>query len=134
MVFASLIIVKFAIFSHCDSLFFSADLSFCKLISKIPLYIQNKFPVVSPVRGTLCFFTSLQGRSCFFWRWGGVSSTFQRALFHISSSSKTSSLYLLSEASITSEINGSYSTGFTKGCQDHLIPIAFRSHSYILPL
>lgn len=41
--------------------------------------------MVSPVRGTL-FFTSLQGRSRFFWGWGAntLLSTFQRALFHTS--------------------------------------------------
>lgn len=43
------------VLSCCDLVGFSDDVSFCKLISKISLYIQNKFSVVSPVGGTLCF-------------------------------------------------------------------------------
>lgn len=81
MVFASLIIFYL---QSCHVVGFSADVSFCRLISKISLYIQNKFSVVSAVRGTLLF-TSLQGMFSLFWGWGVniLLSKFQRALFYI---------------------------------------------------
>lgn len=121
-VFVSLLFIKSPILSHCDSVGFSADFSFCKPISKIPFYIQNKFPVVSPLRGTPLFFISLQGSSSFFFgsEANTPSSTFQRALIHISE-------LLLKHIPFTLR-------SFTQGCQEYLTTVAFRSYSYILPL
>lgn len=58
---------------------------FCRLISKISLYNQNKFSVVSPVRGTRWFFLvfiSLQGRPSLFWGFNIFLSRFQSTLFY----------------------------------------------------